>query len=730
MKRSGIFLRVLVAITTGVVGLTAQAGETLFFRTQPGTEKNPVRSVDRHQIQTLSLGESRTPDLATEQNRPTSYWVVQYNGLLGEAQKRALRQKGFQVLRYVPDDAFLVKAPAPSIEAPKVGGDVRTVVAFKPELRMNSEALAGSVFTADRLERLHIRALPGEDYTALENIIGALPGTKVIDADRGGYIVDTPLKNAAVISGLEGIEWVDRYHPPQKKVFDVSDLQASSQPPAGPGRVEDLTGFESGTHIMRFEGAWRRGFNGSGEVITVADTGLDTGNAQTLSPDFRNLRRPYIGGLRSTTWGDPDGHGTHVSGSATSRGETSAGRVTGGAPGAQLVIEAMWSEEVENLTIPANPSKLFEIVYQREASRIHSNSWGSGDPKDAGLYDESSRAVDDFVFRNPDMLILFVSGNEGVDANGDGRIDPGSISTPGTAKNALTVGASENFVLQGGIQNTVGLMIGSQTGRAPGAPLANSRISDNPNGLVFFSSRGPTTDGRQKPDVVAPGSNILSNCSKFEGADEGWGQFNKDLCFMGGTSMSTPLVAGAAAVVRQYLKREKGVAQPSAALLKGVIMHTADDLFPGQYGSGGAAQGQEILVPGPNSDQGYGRVNVTAAVDSGLAVIDERVGVGTGEAKSYRLPPGTRKVTMVYSDAPASSAVGKALVNQLDLSVTVAGTALKFEKPCRIDNHAQIVIPAGITGELSLTVKGNAVPMGVSGRQPFALIASRGAATP
>jgi subtilisin family serine protease len=85
-------------------------------------------------------------------------------------------------------------------------------------------------------------------------------------------------------------------------------------------------------------------------------------------------------------------------------------------------------------------------------------------------------------------------------------------------------------------------------------PIASDLISNNANGMAAFSSRGPADDGRIKPDIVAPGTNIISNKSHYPGAQLLWGQHetNPDYVYSGGTSMATPLTA-ARHLVRQWL---------------------------------------------------------------------------------------------------------------------------------------------------------------------------------
>src|SRR6185436_7671029 len=152
------------------------------------------------------------------------------------------------------------------------------------------------------------------------------------------------------------------------------------------------------------------------------------------------------------------------------------------------------------------------------------------------------------------------AGNDGAEALAPAKyIAAGSVTPPGTAKNCLTVGASENN-RPTGFPQTYGDWWPTDF---PRAPIKGDRMTDAQDDIVAFSSRGPCNTGRMKPDLVAPGTWVLSTRSGSIPLNNfGWGSYppaKNDYMYMGGTSMATPLVSGAAALARQYLRTTAGI---------------------------------------------------------------------------------------------------------------------------------------------------------------------------
>jgi serine protease AprX len=407
---------------------------------------------------------------------------------------------------------------------------------------------------------------------------------------------------------------------------------------------------------------------GAGQVVAVADTGLDD-----THPDFAGRVASLIALGRPGDATDPHGHGTHVAATVLGSGLASAGKHRGVAPGAQLVFQSLLDANFKLGGLPLDLGDLFEEAYQSGA-RIHNNSWGAVVDSE---YTMNSQEVDEFVAKRRDMLVVISAGNEGQAAQRlhaqPGSVDWLSIGAPGSCKNAITVGASRSSRTAGGFSTlTYGTAWPSDF---PDAPIASDPVSGDAEALAGFSSRGPCTDRRVKPDVVAPGTDILSARSSRAPLFRFWGPGpSPQYAFMGGTSMAAPLVAGCAALVREYYVTTRGHAQPSAALLKATLINSTRHLT-------GASATADFNVR-PNMHQGFGAVDMRQAypnptqpalrlefVDdwqhpaSAFTVTGQRRRFQVGVAAGQRL-----SICMVYTDAP-----GRALQNNLNLLVEPPG---------------------------------------------------------
>jgi subtilisin family serine protease len=629
---------------------------------------------------------------------------------------------GVKIFRYLPDDALIVQATTEQLAKIKTWNSVNAVAEFRGSFKVSQNFSQFSVFSKQNQENVLINAFTAADA---KNILSSLqvqdPSLQVIEISGRALAVRM---NQALIPSLAqqgGIEFVEPLNPMVPMHIDLAvDGVTPAADPVPRGDYTDLTGFETGTRVMNFDAIWSQGFAGDGQIVGMADTGLDSGNPQTIHPDFQGaVRSGYSFGVGAKVWDDPMGHGTHVVGSVLGRGVASGGKLRGGAPKALILVEGMWSPIIDNLTVPPKLNKLFDAAYA-DGARIHTNSWGAA--RNFGAYDSMAQQVDEFMWNHPDFLVLFAAGNSGVDANKDGVIDANSVGSPGTAKDTLTVGASENLLAVGGIQRKISELRNAKDNWGA-EPIYSSKISDNPNGMAMFSSRGPATDGRIKPEISAPGTNILSvKSSLLKPEDNFWGAYSKDYIYSGGTSMATPLVAGAAAVTREVLIKRHGIQNPSAALLKATLMHTAFDMYPGQYGTGPT---QEFKTRRPNSDEGYGRVDMAAVAGMGTANTKfyDSVGVAQGQSEDFQVvvTGGRLLVNLVYSDAPGTPAAGAALVNDLDLIVTNAqGQVLSQED--HVNPHEIFESSSLPAGTYKVSVRGTKIPMGRDGKQPYALV--------
>ena len=461
--------------------------------------------------------------------------------------------------------------------------------------------------------------------------------------------------------------------------------------------------------------------DGTGIIVTVADSGLDSGtNDSTMHADFRDHIVDVVSwGMTATeasNCGSPaddgaddiHGHGTHVAGSVLGDGTNSSGNIKGVAPEARLYFQAVGvycnSAGGDTLLgIPSDYTQLFKAGADN-GSRVHTNSWGSSV---AGVYTIGSMQADSSARDYTNMTILFAAANEGADANSDGEVDLDSMGSPATAKNVLTVGASENdrptqTLTWDGFRDPPG----SNTRVFPANPINSDRTADDSEGMAAFSSRGPTDDNRLKPDVVAPGTYILSTKSRYT-TSVGWGAYNSEYTYMGGTSMATPLTAGATALLLQHLIDNMGHENPNSSLIKAIFAASATDMT-GQYSSSTNGAGETA----PNNHEGWGRVDLRQALNS-TWIENESVTTGANRGWSFNIQSGAPDLSVVVSwiDPAATPAAGAQLINDLDLAIKdPSGTWTELTNNVDTLRGLKFTNPAQGTWEVH--INGTNVPVG------------------
>ncbi len=698
-------------------------------------------------------------------------YVVGFAGPIKSEWLDEITGHGGRPLEPLPPTSYVVALDEPAYEwITAEPGYVQAVTHYGPEMRVDA-GLAATLSADPRLSRGRIRAAaeatpPNVERVPMifslrffepEDVIHALPKIREV----GGTPSDPAPGSTVITVSFEPDDIA-------AKVTQVATLHGvrSVEPYALRQLHNDIAaGLMGAKEVIAPAGL---GLSGRGEIVGVADSGLDTGNPATIHPDFTGR----IAAIRSwpvasdwasivTNAGADDGptdarsgHGTHVTGSVCGNGTLSRSvqpdPVRGLAFEANLVFQAVeqtlkWTDAYRQdyyrryggyppdsglAGLPADLRLLFQQAYDAGV-RVHNNSWGGGD---FGAYDDYAEAVDRFVWEHKDFLILFAAGNDGVDANRNGVVDNRSVTPPGTAKNCVTVGAAESVRLEGGYQSAYGRLWPSDY---PTNPLKSDKPSDNADDIAAFSSRGPTLDGRIKPDLVAPGTNVLSVRSQAlpAGADPGWGAWPKmpgKYMFDGGTSMATPLTTGAAAVVRQFLRRVQRRANPSAALVKATLIHAA------QY------RAYRHAPPANNTmydfAQGWGHLDLHSVLAPASPVqarwYDGRSGLNTGESWRWSAWIADASVplaiTLVWTDYPGSPGTSPNLVNDLDLVVTAPSGAMFYGnglpgqaggQPDRTNNVERVIIPMPETGRYTIRVRAFNV---LRGPQEFALVYSGG----
>ncbi len=278
---------------------------------------------------------------------------------------------------------------------------------------------------------------------------------------------------------------------------------------------------------------WDAGFTGAGIKLAIVDTGIDP-----THPDFSGrivARKNFVGGSED----DENGHGTHVASIAAGTGSRSGGKYRGVAPDAQLYIAKVLDASGSGSMSGVMSGVEWAVLEQH--AQVVNLSLGSEGPCDGT---DALSTLCDTAVRDHGVVMCIAAGNEGPGAS--------TIGSPGCARLVFTIGASSDA-----------------------------------DAIASFSSRGPTSDGRVKPDIVFPGVGIVA----AQAAGTELGQVvEPGYISLSGTSMATPHASGSACLLLQA----NGSLTP--AQIKSALRNTAVDLNQ------------------PANSQGTGRADVFAAL--------------------------------------------------------------------------------------------------------------------
>ena len=661
----------------------------------------------------------------TNQNIMDGWYVLAHDYPVPSNWKESLADSGIACYSYLPPQGFHCHV---SQKSPYELADLGVIGSFQLDV-------------IDKLAPDLVPIMNGEDYGSMKEGKNFVINIILSGPEEGQNLLDNGI-NLIMLEGIYAEVVVD-----EKEILWLSNQEyVEWMEPKYPARLFD----DKAAEILGIDHVWDASYmGGSGNVLTgdgviigVADSGLDNanvctsisscmGNNPSINSDFQGRIKTIITGSNgpaSCDDNDPadvDGHGTHVTGSAVGDGSNSGGFFKGMAYESQLWFYAMDELDCANsgLYVPSNFVSGIATPAYEAGVRVQTNSWGT-DPQSSSpnYYNSYSKQIDQAAYTYEDLVILFALGNEGKDSNADGEIDTSWIQPQAVTKNGFSIGATENN--RPSLSITCDLYPGN---KFPAEPIATDSESNNIDGVWCNSNRGPTQDGRIKPDLVAPGTRVVSVLSSedSEGSSvfidmngDGIPEEYSDYTYKSGTSMATPLAAGAAALLIENLNNA-GYLTPSSALIKGIFSATSIDM-EGQYGgSNGAAQTT------PNNHEGWGRINVQDAISSSFL---DQLEITTSESKSIRLsiPIGTPSFDVILSwtdshNIMVSSCSTQCLVNDLDITLKDPSGNIYGQKTGNINNLLGLSVDSPDAGDWEIIVTGTNVP---EGPQKFAIVVS------
>lgn len=724
-------------------------------------------------VETKSLRKHRAPFAGKRLH------LIQFVGPVKPEWRAEIERCGVKVVSYVPNNAYVVQGDTLALAQLQSWASATNIVQWEGDYADDYKIHPG----ARNKDKHGFPQTPDSDTFAIQLITDdssnsntlALIERMALDPIKRDFsvlqyrniIVRIPAESVAEISTQPDVVSIQPYNDPDKRDERQAQIVAgnlSGSSPSGPGYLAWLAS----------KGFTQEQFTASGLVVDVTDSGIDNG---TIAPGHFGLYQsgnpalpsrvaynriegsPHIGSSAAGC----DGHGNLNAHIIAGFNDASAGFPHTDAAGFRYGLGicpfvSVGSSVVFDPDVFTSPNfaNLQSKAYAGGA-RISANSWGNTNNSytvDAQAFDalvrDAQPAGSTFATPgNQEMVIVFAAGNRGSSAN--------TVGSPATAKNVISVGASENV-------RSLNTSNGGRSSMGADACGYADDAADNANDIAAFSSRGPCSDGRQKPDLVAPGTHItggvLQNSTLTSGNGVASACFKaSSICAMSGggtagstnnffplgqqfytvssgTSHATPAVAGACALLRQYFINSNSAA-PSPAMTKAYLMNST------RYMTGVGASDNFW-----SAAQGMGGLNLGNAFDGVPRILRDQntndVFTASGQTRVFtgRIVRSDKpvRVTLAWTDAPGST-IGNAFNNDLDVTVTTQSNGNDYKgnnfsgqfsmlggSADSKNNVENILLAAGVSGDITITVtaaniNSDGVPsFGTSLDQDFALV--------
>jgi len=450
------------------------------------------------------------------QGDPGAY-IVQSRGTIGAAFRAMLAAAGAQIVSYIPNNAYLVRSSAGGAGALAANPLAQSVIPYEPYYKVQSPLLAFDQKPLPAGAVLNL-GLFADNAAATISIIEKLGG-KILSQDSspfGPIVRVQPPANWTALAQLPGVQIVEPNRS-RKLANDLSRVTTGVSP--------DTTSPITNNYL---------GLTGRNVTVAVDDSGIDqthpgfnlTGTAEAPGPMPPPGR--VIGDAPQSLF-DTNGHGTFVAGEIAGNGSESMtvtnaqGSVTNADFRGKAPLATLYS--VGGIDGGNDTNVISDRYFQETAALtnalIANESWGYGGDTfydlAAASYDAAVRDALSGTTGSQPVLFVFAAGNDGEIARngGNGNDDggggtPDSISSPGTAKNVITVGALEQLR---NITNIVTALDGTSNAVWQAGTDSSSQVAGySSRGNVGIGTEG--TFGRYKPDVVAPGTFVISTRSQ------------------------------------------------------------------------------------------------------------------------------------------------------------------------------------------------------------------------